>query len=64
MNRRTFVKTLPGLTVLAGTVYGSSKELQPIILPKPCKRDGRTAISVPGKFLPRYSPTFFGRLSV
>lgn len=45
MNRRTFVKTLPGLTVLAGTVYGSSKELQPIILPKPEKEGGKSVLA-------------------
>ena len=42
MNRRTFVKTLPALTVLAGTAAGFAqeaakpdKELKPIVLPKP-----------------------------
>jgi hypothetical protein len=42
MNRRTFVKTLPALTVLAGTAssFGPeasrpSQDPQPITLPKP-----------------------------
>ena len=42
MNRRTFVKTLPALTLLAGTgaglaqeSSGSAPELKPITLPKP-----------------------------
>ena len=45
MNRRKFVKTLPGLTVLAGTIYGSSKELQSIILPKPEKEGGKSVLA-------------------
>ena len=45
MNRREFVKTLPSLTVLAGTIYGTSKELRPIILPKPEKEGGKSVLA-------------------
>jgi nitroreductase len=45
MNRRTFVKTLPGITVITGTMYGTTKiELKPIILPKPKKEGGKSVL--------------------
>ena len=45
MNRRKFVKILPGITVLASTIYASSKELQPIILSKPEKEGGKSVLA-------------------
>jgi len=52
MNRRTFVKTLPALTVLAGTTAGfaqetrsSDKELKPILLPKPEMDGGKSVLA-------------------
>lgn len=46
MDRRKFVKTLPGLTILAGTIaYGSSKPLQPILLPEPEKEGGKSVLA-------------------
>ena len=43
MNRRTFVKTLPAFTVLAGSTSGFPQELQPINLLKP-QKDGGTSV--------------------
>ena len=52
MNRRTFVKTLPALTVLASTTAGfaqetrrSDKELKPILLPKPEVDGGKSVLA-------------------
>jgi hypothetical protein len=52
MNRRTFVTTLPALTVLAGTAPGLAQEpaktvadLQPIALPKPEKDGGKSVLA-------------------
>ena len=52
MNRRTFVKTLPALTVLAGAAStfaeGSSETaagLQAIDLPKPEKEGGKSVLA-------------------
>ena len=55
MNRRTFVKTLPALTVLAGTASsfaqdaekasGSVPELQPIVLVKPETDGGKSVLA-------------------
>lgn len=52
MKRRTFVKTLPAITVLAGTTSslaqeasGAAKELQPITLPKPEKDGGKSVLA-------------------
>jgi nitroreductase len=52
MNRRTFVKTLPALTILAGTASGLAQEaagtasdLQPITLPKPETDGGRSVLA-------------------
>ncbi|MCX6328635.1 MAG: nitroreductase family protein [Bacteroidia bacterium] len=51
MKRRTFVKTLPIATIMAGSIPGySSKKsgsvnIQPIILPKPEKEGGKSLIA-------------------
>jgi hypothetical protein len=52
MNRRTFVKTLPALAVLAGTaassaqdVSGPKKELKSIVLPKPEADGGKSVLA-------------------
>ena len=52
MDRRTFVKTLPALTVLVSTVPNSAQEsvntvasLQPIALPKPDKDGGKSVLA-------------------
>ncbi len=52
MNRRTFVKTLPALAVLAGPASGPAQEsakpaaeLQPIVLPKPEKDGGKSVLA-------------------
>jgi nitroreductase len=52
MNRRTFVKTLPALTVLVTTSAGSAQdapkpdqELKPITLPKPETDGGRSVLA-------------------
>jgi hypothetical protein len=52
MNRRTFVKTLPTLTLLASTragwaqeSAGSSPELKPITLPKPEMEGGKSVLA-------------------
>ncbi len=52
MNRRTFVKTLPALTVLAGTTAGfsqdtptPSQDLKPITLPKPDMDGGKSVLA-------------------
>lgn len=52
MNRRTFVKTLPALTVLASTGAGlaqdalkSDSDLKPIALPKPEMDGGKTVLA-------------------
>jgi hypothetical protein len=52
MNRRTFVKTVPALAVLAGSTSGlaqeaakSVPELQPITLPKPEKDGGKSVLA-------------------
>ena len=52
MNRRTFVKAVPGLAVLAGIASGqagqppqSAQELQPIVLPKPEKEGGKSVLA-------------------
>jgi hypothetical protein len=52
MNRRTFVKTLPALTLLAGTgaglaqeSSGSTPELKPISLPKPETDGGKSVLA-------------------
>lgn len=52
MNRRTFVKTLPALTVLVSTAAGSAQdatksdqELKPIMLPKPETEGGKSVLA-------------------
>ena len=45
MNRRKFVKTVPAITVLAGTGSGITQDLQTIILPKPEKDGGKTVLA-------------------
>ncbi len=52
MNRRTFVKTLPALTVLVSTAAGSAQdaaksnqELKPIVLPKPETEGGKSVLA-------------------
>ncbi len=45
MNRRTFVKTLPVITVLAGTLPSFGQDLRPIMLPKPEKDGGKSVLA-------------------
>ena len=45
MNRRTFVKTLPALAVLAGAKSTFAQEPQPIALPKPQKDGGKSVLA-------------------
>ncbi len=45
MNRRTFVKTLPALAVLAGAKSALGADLQPIALPKPEKDGGKSVMA-------------------
>ncbi|UCH97173.1 MAG: nitroreductase family protein [Candidatus Aminicenantes bacterium] len=45
MNRRTFVKTLPAVTLLAGAGPGFSRDLQPINLMKPQKDGGKSVLA-------------------
>lgn len=52
MDRRTFVKTVPALAVLAGSTSGLAQEaatpapeLQPIVLPKPEKDGGKSVLA-------------------
>ena len=45
MNRRTFIKTLPAVTVLASTVPGFGDDLSPIVLPKPEKDGGKSVLA-------------------
>ena len=52
MNRRTFVKTLPALTVLASTTAGfaqdtpkTTHDLKPITLPKPDIEGGKSVLA-------------------
>ncbi len=52
MNRRTFVKTLPALAVLAGTAVNGAEDaaatgqtLKPIILPKPETEGGKSVLA-------------------
>ncbi|MGA2065695.1 MAG: hypothetical protein ABSG86_12030 [Thermoguttaceae bacterium] len=41
MDRRTFVKTVPALAMMAGASSALAEELQPISLPKPEKEGGK-----------------------
>jgi nitroreductase len=45
MNRRTFLKTLPAVTVLAGTASSFAQDLQPITLAKPQTDGGKSVLA-------------------
>jgi len=45
MNRRTFLKTVPAFTVLAGTASSFAKDLQPITLLKPQTEGGKSLLA-------------------
>ena len=45
MDRRTFVKTIPALALMAGTSSAFAEELQPIVLPKPEKDGGKSVLA-------------------
>jgi nitroreductase len=45
MDRRTFVKSLPAFTVLAGAASSVAADLQPITLPKPEKDGGKSVLA-------------------
>jgi len=45
MNRRTFLKTVPAVAVLAGTASGLARDLQPITLAKPQKDGGKSVLA-------------------
>jgi hypothetical protein len=45
MNRRTFLKTLPAVTVLAGTTSSFAQDLQPITLAEPQKDGGKSVLA-------------------
>ena len=45
MDRRTFVKTVPALAMMAGASSVFSEELQPISLPKPEKEGGKSVLA-------------------
>ncbi|OHB68546.1 MAG: hypothetical protein A2Y77_16715 [Planctomycetes bacterium RBG_13_62_9] len=45
MNRRTFIRTVPALAVLAGAASGSAQDLQPITLPKPETDGGKSVLA-------------------
>ncbi|MFC1551344.1 nitroreductase family protein [Candidatus Latescibacterota bacterium] len=45
MERRTFVKTVPAITVIAGTATVFAQDLQPIRLPEPEKDGGMTVLA-------------------
>ena len=45
MKRRIFVKSVPAITMLAGTVSGIAQNLQPITLPKPQKDEGKSVLA-------------------
>ncbi|MHC4425317.1 MAG: nitroreductase family protein [Planctomycetota bacterium] len=45
MNRRTFLKTLPAVTVLAGTTSSFAQDLQPITLLKPQTDGGKSVLA-------------------
>jgi hypothetical protein len=45
MNRRTFLKTVPALTVLAGTTSSFAQDLKPIALVKPQKDGGKSVLA-------------------
>ena len=45
MDRRTFVKTVPALAMMAGASSAFAEELQPIVLPKPEKDGGKSVLA-------------------
>jgi hypothetical protein len=45
MNRRTFLKTVPAVTLLVGTASGSASDLQPIMLLKPQTEGGKSVLA-------------------
>ncbi len=45
MNRRTFIKTVPALAVLASTSSAPAQDLQPIALPKPQTDGGKSVLA-------------------
>jgi len=45
MNRRTFIKTVPALAILASTSPASAQDLQPIVLPKPETDGGKSVLA-------------------
>lgn len=45
MNRRTFLKTVPAVAVLAGTTPSLAQELKPIMLVKPQKDGGKSVLA-------------------
>jgi len=45
MNRRTFLKTVPVVTVLAGTASSLAEDLKPITLVKPQTDDGKSVLA-------------------
>ena len=45
MDRRTFMKTLPAMAVLAGATSSLGEDLQPIMLPKPEKDGGKSVLA-------------------
>jgi hypothetical protein len=45
VERRTFLKTLPAITMLAGAASSFAQELQPITLPKPEKDGGKSVLA-------------------
>jgi hypothetical protein len=52
MDRRTFVKSIPALTVLAGASSALADELQPLALPKPEKDGGKSVLAATLKLRP------------
>jgi len=45
MDRRTFVKTVPALAIMAGASSAFAEGLQPITLPKPAKDGGKSVLA-------------------
>ena len=45
MDRRTFVKTVPALAMMAGASSACAEELRPIALPKPEKDGGKSVLA-------------------
>ncbi|MHC4742981.1 MAG: nitroreductase family protein [Planctomycetota bacterium] len=45
MDRRAFLKTVPAMTVLAGTTSSLAEDLKPITLPKPQKEGGKSVLA-------------------